>query len=152
MLVIDIITGDHIGSTTEATTCIWYTICWKCRSMVLFKQVNKKLNLEICIKFYVQLDRAFDGTPSQIPTLSLVTTSNMTFWEGHFGRNFLLFDILLIIPFNLICHMTMLWKTEFLIPIDPLSTTPRAWPVVTTKILYNMLYIYRYWVYVQNVA
>ena len=57
---------------------------------VLLKQVNKKLNLEICIYFYVQIKHAFNGRPSQIHTLSLVPTSNMTFWpleKAPLGEN-----------------------------------------------------------------
>ena len=65
-----------------------------------------------------KLDRAVDGTPSQIPTLlaeiALVPHSIVLSNQAKFY----LYVILLIIPFNLICHMTMLWNLIF----DPPTT------------------------------
>ena len=58
-----------------------------------------------------KLDWAVDGMPSQIPTLlaeiALVPHSIVLSNQAKFY----LYVILLIIPFNLICHMTMLWET-----------------------------------------
>ena len=55
-----------------------------------------------------KLDRAVDGTSSQIPTLlaeiALVPHSIVLSNQAKFY----LYVILLIIPFSLICHMTML--------------------------------------------
>ena len=55
-----------------------------------------------------KLDRAVDGIPSEIPTLlteiALVPHSIVLSNQAKFY----LYVILLIIPFNLICHMTML--------------------------------------------
>ena len=65
----------------------------------------------IKVKKQKKLDRAVDGTPSQIPMLlaeiALVTHSKVLSNQAKFYLSVILF----IIPFNLICHMTILWET-----------------------------------------
>ena len=52
--------------------------------------------------------------------------------------------------FNLICFEYVL-KNLIFDPYWPPKCDPMACPAVTTKIPFSILYIYHYWVYVQNV-
>ena len=60
-----------------------------------------------------ELDRAVNGTPSQIPTLLAETALVPHSIVLRNQAKFYLYVILLIIPFNLICHMTMFEKLNF---------------------------------------
>ena len=97
----------------------------KCQALISPENKKKKKNNNKNIKrssaalllvlkgnlLILRLDRAVNVTPSQIPTLlaeiALVPHSIVLSNQAKFY----LYVILLIIPFNFICLMTMLWET-----------------------------------------